>query len=55
MTKTAHRNRLSPSTVDDMLTIKLEGGNSKDIDFQAALKHWRDAKKGGYSPPKYNE
>jgi len=42
--KTAHRNRLSPSTVDDMLTIKLEGGDSKDFDFQAALKHWRDAK-----------
>ena len=42
--KTAHRNRLSPSTVDDLLTIKLEGGDPKEFDFQAALKHWRDAK-----------
>lgn len=44
MVKTAHRNRLSAETVDDLLTIKLEGGESDDFDFQAALKHWRGVK-----------
>lgn len=44
MVKTAHRNRLSPETVDNLLTIKLEDGDSQNFDFCAALNHWRNAK-----------
>ncbi len=42
--KTAHRNRLSASTVNDLLTVSLEGPPLRENNFVPALKHWRSRK-----------
>jgi hypothetical protein len=43
-TKTPSRNRLLPETVNDVMTVKLEGGSMKDFDFLRALEVWRSEK-----------
>lgn len=40
-TRTAARNRLSAEKVDDIMTIKLEGGDRRVFDFMEALQEWR--------------
>ena len=39
--KTSLRNRLGSKTVDNLLMIKIEGGEMKDFDFSSALLRWR--------------
>ena len=44
LTKTSSRNRLSSARVDDLLMVKLEGGDMENFDFNAALSHWMNRK-----------
>ena len=44
-TRTAARNRLSAERVDDIMTIQLEGGDRRKIDFMEALQEWRVKKR----------
>ena len=44
-TRTAARNRLSAERVDDIMTIKLEGGDRRKFDFMEALQEWRVKKR----------
>jgi len=44
-TRTALRNRLSAEKVDEIMTIRLEGGDRKEFDFLEALHEWRAKKR----------
>ena len=45
LTVTRFRNRLSPDTCDQLMRVKIEGGNITDFDFNAALARWSGSRK----------
>ncbi|XP_033736369.1 zinc finger protein 862-like [Pecten maximus] len=42
--KTSYRNRIKPSTVDDLLTVSLEGLPVKEFNFSESVKIWKAKK-----------
>ena len=44
LTKTSVRNRRSSVRVDDLLTVKLEGGKLEEFDYDSAYEHWKNTK-----------